>query len=355
MKKTIGILGAGNSGLALAGHLAFVGHDVVLWNRTNSDSLRAVSVAGDICLGGEIECQAKIPLATTVLEQVMERSALLIITTPASAHRDIAAAMAPYINDGHTILLSPGRTFGALEFKRTFNSLGVAEGYCLGEAQSVIHASRVQHGNFVTIYGIKHDVPIAPLAAEQTDVLLASLPDCLKPIYRLVRSTLDTGFGNVGMILHCAPVLMNAGWIESRHTEFLYYYDAITPSVARLLEKLDAERQKVAGAVGARTASLCEWLGEVYGVTGDSLYECIQANDRYAKISAPRSLNHRYLFEDVPTGLVPIEAVGQMFGIPTPLTSLIIGLAEAALETDFRGSGRNIQNLGLTKELVGEL
>jgi opine dehydrogenase len=51
--------------------------------------------------------------------------------------------------------------------------------------------------------------------------------------------------------------------------------------------------------------------------------------------------------EDVPFGLVPLEAVGLYFGVDMSHTTLIIDLANKLLDVDFRAQGRNLENLGM--------
>ena len=52
------------------------------------------------------------------------------------------------------------------------------------------------------------------------------------------------------MVLHCAPLLLNAGWTESDRNIYKYYYDGITPSVGKLIEQIDLERVSVSVSLG---------------------------------------------------------------------------------------------------------
>jgi len=151
----------------------------------------------------------------------------------------------------------------------------------------------------------------------------------------------------VGMILHCAPLLLNAGWTESSIHDFNYYYDAITPTIGKFIENIDAERVNVSEALGHKVESTKEWLIRTYHVMGSNLYECIQNNDAYKTISAPKTLNHRYIYEDIPCGLVPLESVGLRLGLKMEYTSLIIDLASKMLNCNFREIGRKGDYLDL--------
>jgi hypothetical protein len=53
-----------------------------------------------------------------------------------------------------------------------------------------------------------------------------------------------------------------------------------------------------------------EWLKRGYNATGRNLYQAIQNQPGDYGIKASRTLNHRYITEDVPMSLVPIAAIG---------------------------------------------
>ena len=192
------------------------------------------------------------------------------------------------------------------------------------------------------------DVEIAAIQGSDISYVMSLMPECLKPYFKVVDSVGLTSLSNVGMVLHCSPVMMNIGWIETEKVDFKYYYDGISPSVAHFLEKIDSERQAVARAGGFNVESIMEWLIRTYGVTGENLHECIRNNEAYREIDAPPTINTRYIFEDVPNGLVPVEAMGIEFGVPTPNVSTIINLASSVMDTDYRANGRRF-SLGQLK------
>ena len=120
-----------------------------------------------------------------------------------------------------------------------------------------------------------------------------------------------------------------------------------------MIEKLDTERLAVAAAMGLTLPTVVEWLASSYGVVAQTLYEAMQIAENYKGIGAPRlaSLEAkkglRYVTEDVPTGLVPVSELGKKFGVKTPAIDTIINLADILFDTDFRATGRNLDQLGL--------
>lgn len=134
--------------------------------------------------------------------------------------------------------------------------------------------------------------------------------------------------------------MLNTGWTENPSNIYKHYYDGITPTIANFIERIDEERVSVSEALGLKIESTEEWLKRTYHIEGDNLFECIQNNEAYKTIDAPNSLKHRYIYEDVPCGLVPIESVGLKLGLDMSYTTLTIDLACKLIGIDFRETGR---------------
>ena len=81
------------------------------------------------------------------------------------------------------------------------------------------------------------------------------------------------------------------------------------------MEVLDRERVTVASAVGVRAITAREWLKLAYNADGDNLYEAIHNHPGYRGITAPATLTHRYITEDIPMSLVPIASLGNHYGV----------------------------------------
>lgn len=335
------VIGAGNGGLAMAGHLALKGLRVALYSRSEG-KVAPIAELGGVYVRGALEGFGRIALASTDLEECVCRSDVIMVTTPASAHAAVARALAPYLN-GQVVLLNPGRTGGALEVHHELRRRGAKA--TVAEAQTFIYASRAESPVAARIYEIKRVVPVAAFPAVRT----GPVTRVLKRIYSQfipARNVLETGFTNIGAVFHPTPLILNASKVEAGDC-FDYYHEGITPAVSEIMERIDAERVAVAAALGLRVPTAREWLYQAYGARGRSLYEAIQNNGAYAGIKAPTTLQHRYIHEDVPTGLVPIASFGQALGVPTPFTDSLIQMACGLHRTDYRSSGRTLERLGL--------
>lgn len=333
MKVTV--IGAGNSGLAMAAHLSYYGHDISLWNRSER-TIEKVIETHTITVHGVINGVVKIGKVTTDISSVLQDTEMILITTPASSHSDIAALLAAKMTENVPIILNPGRTFGALNFYKTFRHNSGAFEPQVAETQTIIYTCRKNDVDDVYIYSLKNAVKIAALKSSETQKFIGLIPECIRPYYIPAESFLETSLGNVGLVLHCVPSMLNTGWTECKTSEYKYYYDGITPTIGRFIEHIDDERIAVAKALGVKIDPTKEWMKKEYVTTGATLYDCIQNNKTYKEIDAPKSVYHRYIFEDVPHGLVPFERIGKELGVATHYMTVAIDLANALVEEDFR-------------------
>ncbi len=338
------VVGAGGGGQALAGYLAMQGCETRLYNRT-PDRLQAVAGEGGIHLEGEFTGFARLAEVSTDLSEVVRGAHVIMVALPAFAHRPMASQMAPHLRPGQVIVLNPGRTGGALEFRFVLDGLGVSDRVCVAEAQTFLFASRISGPARVRIHALKRVVPLAALPAGETERVLEFLRVPL-PVFTAAENVLETSFDNIGAIFHPAPTILNATRIEQQ-IQFDYYREGISPSVARILEEMDDERRAVARALGLSVRSALHFLRQAYGVRADNLCRAMQSNRAYKGIAAPPGLHHRYITDDIPASLVPMASFGDLLGVPTPTIKSIVHLACVLHGTDYWRTGRTVERLGL--------
>jgi len=92
-----------------------------------------------------------------------------------------------------------------------------------------------------------------------------------------------------------------------------------------------------------------------YNATGTDLYEAIHNQEGYYGIKAPRTLQHRYITEDVPMSLVPIAALGQRYGVSVRGMDSIIRQACIIYRTDYWRRGCTLDKLGTAGLSVDEV
>ena len=351
-RHRIAVLGAGHGGLAMAGHLSLMGHKVNLFNR-GEERLWGVKTSGSIEITGEVEGFGKISMATTSISDAIKGVEMIMVVVPANGHRWMAEQMAPYLVDDQIIVLHPGRTFGALEFKQVLVREKVTANVIIAEAQTFIYASRATGPSQVHIFRIKNSIPVASIRAHLIPHVISKLRQ-FYPQFVPGDNVFKTSLENIGSVFHPALCVLNAGWIE-HDTDFQFYHEGVSPAVAKVLEKIDDERVKVAEAIGIRAISARQWLYMAYSSAGNTLFEAMMKNVGYRGILAPRSLRVRYIEEDIPFSLVPFASTGKILNVPTPNIDSVIQLACSLNETDYRLNGRTVENLGIVGMSVRDL
>jgi len=351
----ITVIGAGHGGKAMAAEMAIRGLQVTLYNRTFSH-IEAIKMKGGILLKNEGAQETFAPLhrVTDNIEKAVRDAELIMVVIPASGHRAVALEAAPHLRDEQLIVLNPGRTGGALEFKQALKEGGSNCNPIICEAETFLFAARSLGPAQARIFRTKFSVPIAALPASRTKKALKIL-DQVYPQFIPAKNVLHTSMNNMGAVFHPTLSLLNAAWIEATKGNFQFYMDGVTPATAKVLTAVDRERVTVASAIGVRAQTAEEWLERAYGAHGENLYEAMHANAGYEGIKAPSILMHRYVFEDIPCSLVPIALIGQQYGVECPTISALITLANTIHGTDYWPKGRTPARLGIAKMSIAEL
>lgn len=350
--SNIAILGAGNGGQAFAGHFAAIGYSVRLYDR-DDDKVSKINKIKEIELVGALKLRGKVKDVTTSLEQCVKEAELIMITTTATAHRELAQRLAPILEEGQIIVLNPGRTCGALEFRKALDENGLRKKVYVAEAQTLLYACRLIENGKVNIIGVKDRVFISAYPATDTEYVLDKMRR-FHHAYIPAKNVLQTSFENVGAMFHPTIVLFNEGAIERGHK--FYFYRDMTDGLARMIEEADKERLAVAKAYNCTPISVFDWISYAYdGVKGDTLCERLHNNPAYYEILAPTTIECRQILEDIPTGIIPLAELGKAAGVPTPLFDSLITMCSVLLKRNFREEGRTLERLGLanlTKEEI---
>jgi opine dehydrogenase len=356
MTKNFAVIGAGHGGKAMAAHLALMGFKVNLYNRTY-EHIEIIKKRGGIELDspeGGPKGFGKLALVTSNIAEAIKGVEVIMVVLPSSAHAEIAKSLAPHLKGGQIVVLHPGRTCGALEFVKVIRDNGCRVDVIVAEAETFIYASRSDGPAQARIFRIKEAVPLAALPSNRTQCVLDAICQAYPQFIDGV-DVLNTGMNNMGAIFHPALTLLNMGWIEATHGDYQFYIDGVTPSVARVLEVLDRERVTVASALGIRARTSLEWLKLAYDTSGADLHDAIHNQPGYYAIKAPATLNHRYIFEDVPMSLVPIASLGKRYGVSVRGMESMIQIASIIHRTDYWRRGRTVERLGLEQWSVSEL
>ena len=128
-KLSVAVLGAGHGGLAVAGYLAQQGHLVALWNRSEERILPVAETRGiHLTSPGADTVHAPIALATCNMAAAVSNCGSC--WWPCRLAPTLRGPRPADLRDGQTVLLVPGRTGGALEFRGVLRQAGCRLAFC---------------------------------------------------------------------------------------------------------------------------------------------------------------------------------------------------------------------------------
>jgi opine dehydrogenase len=355
---TCAIIGAGLGGIALLANLGLQGYRVRLHD-IDDGRLAGVRERGGLDVEGLVSGFAPVELATPRLAPAVDGADLIIVVTGSPFHAEVARGLATTLRDGQAILLIQGGTGGSLIVRQELARAGCRARVDVAEMDNFPYSLAWPEPTRVRMTIVKRFLQIAALPAARARAVV----DDLSPVFPhavAAPSVLATGLTNMNAVLHVVNMVGNIGRLEAGGNGYRFYAEGYTPSLVAALEALDAERLAIARAFGLAVPGVHEWLLRTYDLGGDSLAETFhrlthQPTGPYQWTPTPRSLDHKYVTEDVPCGLVAMASLGRAAGVATPVIDGLIALASAMLRRDFAAEGRNLDRLGLAGKTVAEI
>lgn len=346
--RSIAVIGAGAGGAAAVAELTKAGHEVRLWNRS-AETLAPFKALGGVGYDGVLgEGIARPRVISADLGEAIAGADAILVCLPTFSHAAVARALAGIGATTVPVVLNPGHTGGALEFRQAFREVR-ADVPPIAEFSTLTYVARKNRPDRVTITGAAKKIRIASLpggdAAAQIGAELYAgavrMPDVLA-----------CDLANVNMVLHPPGAVLAAAWVEATHGDFTFYVEAMTPGVARVMRALDDERRAVARAFGHELPPLIaemQALGTVEASVRDlsDLVAAISSGTANRRIKAPDSLQHRYYQEDFGHGLLPFLALAAEAQVAVPVAGALLTLGTTLTGSDFSARGRTAERMGI--------
>ncbi len=254
------------------------------------------------------------------------------------------------LRDGQLILLIQGNTGGSLVVRRALGEAGCRAAVDIAEMDNYPYSCRRLGPTRIRPIVAKRWLQVATFPGNR---ISAAFPLLQRMFPQAVAApdVIHTGFTNANAMLHVANCVANIGRIESG-AGYKFYAEGVTPAVARLYEAINAERVAVAAAYGAQVPDLADWFERVYGVRGADLSETCRrltydSDGPYQATGTPSSLDHKYITEDVPVGLVPMSALAAAAGVPVPAIDALLEITRRLTGKDFAAEARTLARMGL--------
>lgn len=342
----VAILGAGNTGCALAADYAAKGHEVTLIKTSyamhDENFTYLLEENGNIQLdefGEKTVC--RIAHLTREIEAVCNQE-VVILCTQTGYHKEVLEKVVPLLVSGQILLMVPGYLSTAYAI-----GIGMADGVIAAEAESSFIDGRISSpGHFrVGFRNVRNPVGIYPAAKKEQ---AAEVLNQLGTPFVYLDSVMEAALHNPNMIVHTVGAVMSIPRIEATKGDYCMYHEVFTTSVWNILEALDREKMEILKKLDLPQipyVKACKYRNSL-----DEQKDAKEVFFAYAKMpqraKGPQSVDSRYITEDVPQGLVLLESLGHILNIPVPVCTSLIELSSAALGRDCRENGRTIQALG---------
>ncbi|MGQ9585993.1 MAG: NAD/NADP octopine/nopaline dehydrogenase family protein [Anaerolineae bacterium] len=349
MKTTV--VGGGNTAFGLSASLKLRGFEVALLEAPEFEtSIQPVIEQGGIRIRGVVgEGLAEIDMVTTEAKKALDGAAIVFVCVPAYGHQRMAELIIPHLVGGQVVLLMPGNCGGALEFAQLVKKSGTGQRPMVAEAASCLFACRKDGPAGVWVRGLKQGMPVAAFPARDTKQVVGVLKETFSQ-FEEAAHVLETSLNNSNHMLHPPGVLFNLGLVQLAKEDWGFFYQGLSPGVCQVMEAMDRERLEILGRLDLPKVTLLDWLLRFYGhqgMKGDTVFEAVSTSPVHGPSKGPRSIEHRYITEDVPFGLVPIASIGRELGVKTLAMDSVITLASIVSGRDWWAEGRTADKMGL--------
>ncbi len=338
----IAVLGAGAIGLGTTAALIERGHAVRLWSPSGAGTA-FLAEGQDLVAEGAITGRFAPERAASPREAIVGADVALI-AVPGNGHRTVIDAACDHLVSGQTVIISSHCSLSALYLSRRLAEKRLA---CpiVAWATTVTTGRRVPP-NGVAIATLRKEVDLAAIPARDSPAALATCRALLGDRFRVRDDLLAIALSNLNPPSHMANALCNLTRMEKG--ERWANYDCITESVGRLIEALDRERLAVAAAYGLKVRSVHEHMQLSFDLPQGSMAEMARVlHARRGGPPGPATLDHRYVTEDVPFGLVPLIAIARAAAVPVPLHEAGVALFTALYGRDFAAENDLLPALGV--------
>lgn len=343
----IAVLGAGNGGCAVAADMCLRGnHDVVLIKTSNSmhneNFKYLLENEGKIAIHENGETKStRIPKVTTDISCLSDCE-IVIVYIQTKYHEQLIERIIPYLQANQIVLFNPGYLSTAYMLKH-----GVRDDVIIAEAESSFIDCRIAEPGLIKagFRNVRNPIGIYPNSRREEAI------ERLNKIgfpFTYLSSVVEAALHNPNLIVHTVGAVMSIPRIEKTKGEYCMYHEVFTPSVWRILEQLDSEKMDVLEKLGFERlpyVEACKFRNSL-----DDERDAKEVFFWYAamptRAKGPVVVDSRYISEDVPQGLVMLEALGKQMNIATPITTALIEIASSALGRDLRAEGRSPEKLG---------
>lgn len=327
----VALLGTGGIGLGYAALLHDRGLTPVLWSPSGKGT-EAFRAGEELVAEGALAARFRPDIADDA--SFVRDCELVVVTVPAYGYCTIFDQVLAHMRAESIIVISAHLSLAALSVSRRLKDQGLRLPVVAWGTTALM--GRRTGPASVDIGGLRKQVDMATTDSLDGERGLSVCTAAFGERFKLAHDLMSIQLGNISPVVHLANALCNLTRIEKG--EVWSQYGAMTPAVARLIEALDRERLAVAQAYGVDVKSVSRHVQMTFGFDdGMPLAAMAKEVDRKrgGKPPGPRSLDTRFVLEDVPFGIVPLVRLARRVDVPVPVHDAGLTLMNALYGRDF--------------------
>jgi len=346
----IGILGAGAIAFGAAAQLNQSGHQPVLWSPSGTRT-KQLAAGEPLIASGAIEASFRPRIASSCAEAIADADGVML-ALPAYGHKSVIDAAAPHVRNGQPVIMSGHLSFGALYLSKRLCERNVQAPIVAWG--TTVTTGRQTSATAVHVGTVRGSVDMATLPNHATDEGHAICTELFGDRFVKRDGLIAIALSNLNPQNHLGIALLNLTRME--HGESWSQGGNITPTVGRLIEALDVERLNIARTLGVAVKTVQEHFSLSYRVPIGSVAEMNQERHRLGLGGfGPKTIDSRYVLEDVPFGLLPTVMLARLTGYKATLHEAGIAMLSAAYGREFSKENDLLPELGIDRLSVAEL
>lgn len=358
MYKKITVLGGSIEARMLAAMTLAEGAEVTLFSAygTEIDAMRTsgtIAIQGAGPLGAyQIDREDAPSIRTTMeLDRAVADAEVIFLTGPIHKQRTYAMVLADHLSDGQVLVITPARTFAALEAAWLLRVGGCKADITIVEMMGLPFWCRAEGARLHL--SSRPALPASTLPSGRQHVmegLRSFLPNLQSMIGTLPASFADgSGLIDVPALLLGGPLIGDGrphvpmGGVPLAENES--FRNLIGEAHRAVIDQLATERAHVASAFGVRDLpSVDDWLDRHAGTA---------KGDGSRPVPSPEDATS--LLRDAVIGsLVPLASAAKVAGRAVPVTDAMITTASSVLDADIASAGRRLETMGLGADNIND-
>lgn len=339
----IAILGAGSIAFGMAAFLGQAGHAAVLWSPSGAGTEHLVSDA-NLTATGALSFSGKIDVAQSCEDAVSDADVVLL-ALPVNGHRKVLDAALPHLKHGQPVIISSHSSFAALYLSKRLAERQISLPIIVW-GTTLLTARKQADGKSVSVNTVRQKVDFATLPKSAAGEGKALCETLFGDRFVERDGLLAIALSNLNPQNHLGIAMFNLTRMEKG--ESWGQGEHVTPAVGYLIEALDKERLAIAEHFGLSVKTVREHFSLSFHVPMGSVSDMNQQMHREGRGGmGPSTIDSRYVYEDVPFGLLPTVLLGRIAEKPAMLHEAGISLFSAAVNHDLQADNDLLPDMGL--------